>query len=279
MFNREPFSLLSPRPSPRVRARRPRNPIAAPSSRRRRRRRRDATRARTPPRRTPDPHPSRSLRHHRHHRRHARRIHRRVLGRRSTSLARTRLLRARVSVPLGGLFLGVSRRADGERHRRTDRRESHDARSSTSARVRVRTRRRVDRRDEAPSCVRAHMDARSRSHRARTLGTSRYDRSSSIKTQHDWMTSHDRSRVTRRPSRGFREGPPIAPFFRFSVFRFFVFFPSVRHSDIDIDIDSIDRSIDSHRSTRIIDPSIDIDSIDRLASIASIRIERGGDYG
>ena len=159
MFNREPFSLLSPRPSPRVRARRPRNPIAAPSSRRRRRRRRDATRARTPPRRTPDPHPSRSLRHHRHHRRHARRVHRRVLGRRSTSLARTRLLRARVSVPLGGLFLGVSRRADGERHRRTDRRESHDARSSTSARVRVRTRRRVDAQDEAPSFMHAFAHA------------------------------------------------------------------------------------------------------------------------
>ena len=160
MFNREPFSLLSPRPSPSVRARRPRNPIAAPSSRRRRRRRRrrDATRRARGPLldALPTPHPSRSLRHHRHHRRHARRIHRRVLGRRSTSLARTRLLRARVSVPLGGLFLGVSRRADGERHRRTDRRETHDARSSTSARVRVRTRRRVDRRDEAPvACARA----------------------------------------------------------------------------------------------------------------------------
>ena len=66
-----------------------------------------------------------SLGHHRHHRRHARRVHRRVLGRRSLSLARAALLRARVLVTLGRLLLGVSRRADGERHRRTDRRERH----------------------------------------------------------------------------------------------------------------------------------------------------------
>ena len=67
-----------------------------------------------------------SLGHHRHHRRHARRVHLWVLGRRSLSLARAALLRARVSVTLGRLLVRVSRRTDGERHRLPDRRERHD---------------------------------------------------------------------------------------------------------------------------------------------------------
>ena len=43
------------------------------------------------------------------------------------------------------------------------------------------------------ACARPRVDARSRSHRARTLGTSRYEWASSIKTQYDWMTSHNSS--------------------------------------------------------------------------------------
>ena len=269
MFNREPFSLLSPRPSPRVRARRPRNPIAAPSSRRRQRRRRRRRRrrdARADPSSTHSRPPIRPAHFD------------------TTVITAGTLAGSTVGYSVGVRRLWLGLVFFGRVSRcplvafflaclaaRTVNVIGAPIVAKPMMRGRPRARACVCER-AAGSTAGTRPPSRARA-RAWTLalvvtalehyrGTSRYDWSSSIKNT---ARLDDESRPVEShasPLARVQRGTPDRAVCRFVVLSFCRFLPigpTFRRSDIDVDIDSIDRSIESHRSTRI-HRSIDIDS-------------------